>query len=154
MKIHHLYSEVWLASPPEQVFRFFADPKNLQRITPDWLHFEILSPVTKIGVGTLLDYRLKLRGIPMRWQSEIAVWQPPQRFVDRQTKGPYSLWVHEHTFREEKDGTTVGDHVEYGAFGGSLVHKFLIAPDLERIFRYRKRMLGEIFSTRDRPAKS
>ena len=61
--------------------------------------------------GTLLDYRLRLRGIPIRWQSEICAWEPPYRFVDRQTKGPYSLWVHEHTFTEKKGGTTIGDRV-------------------------------------------
>jgi ligand-binding SRPBCC domain-containing protein len=155
MKIRRFHSELWLPRSREQVFSFFADPENLQRITPSWLHFQMISsPEIKITKGALLDYRLKLRGIPLRWQSEITVWEPPQRFVDRQTKGPYSLWVHEHTFREEEDGTTVGDHVEYAAYGGSLVHKFLIAPDLERIFRYRKRVLGEIFATRDRPAGS
>jgi ligand-binding SRPBCC domain-containing protein len=87
MKTHHLHSEVWLPSPRDQVFRFFADPKNLQQLTPNWLHFEILSPEGKIEMGTLLDYRLKLRGMPLRWQSEISVWQPLHRFLDRQTKG-------------------------------------------------------------------
>jgi ligand-binding SRPBCC domain-containing protein len=145
MKTHHLRTEVRLPAPRETVFRFFADPRNLQRITPDWLHFELLTPETAVSAGARLDYRLKLRGIPLRWQSEISVWEPPHRFVDRQIKGPYSLWVHEHTFREENGGTLVGDHVEYAALGGPLVKKFLIEPDLQRIFRHRRRVLQEIF---------
>ena len=153
MKTHHLNSEIWLPSPRGRVFDFFADPKNLQRITPDWLQFEITSnPKLGISQGTVLEYRLKLRGIPLRWRSEIAVWEPPRRFVDRQVKGPYSLWVHEHTFVEEKGGTKVGDHVEYAAVGGPLVQKFFIAPDLEKIFAYRKRVLEKIFAAEEQTA--
>ena len=81
----------------------------------------ITPPDIVIEQGTLLDYRLRLRGIPLRWQSEISVWEPPLRFVDRQTKGPYSLWVHEHTFAEHDRGTIVGDRVEYAVPGGRLV---------------------------------
>ena len=155
MKTHHLRSQVWLPSPRDIVFKFFADPKNLERLTPDWLHFEILSaPQVELAQGTLLDYRLRLRGIPLRWQSAIEVWQPPFRFVDRQTKGPYRLWVHEHTFCEERKGTTVGDHVEYAALGGETIRRFLIAPDLEKIFRYRQRVLQEIFRPEHRAALS
>ena len=146
MKTYQLQSELWLPQPRREVFKFFADPRNLERLTPRWLRFEILTPAdVKIAKGTLLDYRLRLRGIPLRWQSEIAVWEPPHRFVDRQTKGPYSLWVHEHTFAESRNGTIVGDRVEYAVPGGALVHKFLVAPDLEKIFQYRHKVLGEIF---------
>ena len=146
MKTYQLQTEQWLPQPRHRVFEFFADPRNLERITPPWLSFEILTPPNiKIGKGTLLDYRLRLRGILLRWQSEITVWEPPHRFVDRQTKGPYSLWVHEHTFTESRDGTIVGDRVEYAVPGGALVHKFLVAPDLEKIFQYRHRILEEIF---------
>jgi ligand-binding SRPBCC domain-containing protein len=102
----------------------------------------------------LLDYRLRLHGIPLRWQSEIAVWEPPDRFVDRQTKGPYSVWVHEHTFTERDGGTLVGDRVEYAVPGGRLVQKFFVAPDLQRIFRYRHRVLEEIFKLDSRAAAS
>jgi ligand-binding SRPBCC domain-containing protein len=96
--------------------------------------------------GTLLDYRLRLRGIPIRWQSEISVWQPPNRFVDRQIRGPYTLWVHEHTFSEDCRGTVIGDSVWYSTLGGELIQKFLIAPDLEKIFSYRHQMLKNLFN--------
>jgi ligand-binding SRPBCC domain-containing protein len=152
MKPHHLQTELWLPHPLDRVFKFFADPRNLERLTPPWLSFEILTrPDIKIEKGTLLDYRLRLRGIPLRWQSEIAVWEPPHRFVDRQTKGPYTLWVHEHRFAENKTGTIVGDRVEYAVPGGVLIHKFLVAPDLEKIFQYRYKVLEEIFHPLGQP---
>ncbi|MGH7871555.1 MAG: SRPBCC family protein [Candidatus Binatia bacterium] len=149
MKTYRLQTELWLPHARDQVFDFFADPRNLEQLTPNWLHFEIVNrPDIAIRQGTRLDYRLRMRGIPLRWQSEIAAWEPPHRFVDRQTNGPYSLWVHEHTFSECDSGTMVGDNVEYAVPGGALVQRFLVAPDLERIFRYRHRMLEEIFSAK------
>jgi len=155
MKIHRLETELWLPRPREQVFRFFADPGNLERLTPSWLHFEIATPPdVNIGQGTLLDYRLRLHGIPLRWQSEIAVWEPPDRFVDRQTRGPYSLWVHEHTFIERDGGTVIGDRVEYAMPGGWIVQKCFVAPDLQRIFNYRHRVLEQIFKPARRAATS
>lgn len=155
MKTHHFQTEQWLPQPLERVFKFFADPRNLEQITPPWLSFEILTgPDIKIERGTLLDYRLRLRGIPLRWQSEIAVWEPPHRFVDRQTKGPYTLWVHEHRFAENNTGMTIRDRVEYAVPGGSLIHKFVVAPDLEKIFGYRRRILGEIFRPESHAAVS
>ena len=153
MKTYQLETQLWLPQARDQVFKFFADPRNLERLTPEWLHFEVLTPTeTEIRQGTLLDYRLRLRGIPLRWQSEIAVWQPLHRFVDRQTKGPYSLWVHEHTFAEQDKGTIVGDKVEYAVFGSRLVQKYLVEPDLQRIFQYRYRVLEELFNPDKRAA--
>jgi len=153
LKTYRFESQLWLPQARDQIFKFFADPGNLQRLTPAWLHFEILTPsVIEIRQGILLDYRLRLRGMPLGWQSEIAVWEPPHRFVDRQTRGPYSLWVHEHTFTEKDNGTLVGDKVEYAVPGGRLVQKFFVAPDLERIFQYRHRVLEEIFQLPGRAA--
>ena len=150
MKTYKFAAEVQVSAPRAEVFRFFADPRNLERLTPPWLHFEIITPPDiVIEQGTLLDYRLRLRGIPLRWQSEISVWEPPLRFVDRQTKGPYSLWVHEHTFAEHDRGTIVGDRVEYAVPGGRLVQKFFVAPDLERIFAFRHQILEQLFDLND-----
>ena len=147
MKLHTLQSHIWLPQSREEIFGFFADAKNLQRLTPPWLHFEILTPdPIHMAAGTLLDYRLKLHGIPLRWQSEIAVWEPPNRFVDRQTRGPYRWWVHEHTFAQENDGTAVTDHVQYAGLGGALIHRFFVAPDLAKIFTYRRQILQGIFN--------
>jgi ligand-binding SRPBCC domain-containing protein len=150
MKIHKLETAIWLTRPRAEVFAFFASPHNLDRLTPPWLNFKILTPAaSQITQGTILDYRLRLHGVPIRWQSEISVWEPPYRFVDRQTKGPYALWIHDHRFEDTDSGTTVIDHVEYSVPGGALVNRFLVAPDLTRIFDYRHQVLKELFNTQN-----
>ena len=152
MKTYHLHSELWLPEKRERVFKFFADPANLERITPTWLRFVMVTdPAIRVTEGTLLDYRLKLHGFPLRWQSEITIWQPPYRFVDRQTKGPYSRWVHEHTFIDDGGGTLVRDDVEYAVLGRRLIQKLLVAPDLTRIFAYRQEALRKIFNATGAP---
>ena len=152
MKIFNLRTEIWLPRSRDEIFHFFADPGNLDRLTPPWLQFKIVSPSqTAMRVGTRLDYRLRIRGVPIRWQSEISVWEPSQRFVDRQTKGPYSVWVHEHTFATHKGGTLIGDNVEYAVPGGAIVQRFLVAPDIARIFDYRHKVLRELFDSAKMP---
>ena len=98
--------------PLETVFEFFADAKQLERITPPILNFKILTPMpVEIKAGLLLDYQISIHKVPIKWRTEIAAWEPPYRFVDRQLKGPYHLWHHEHTFEETDDGTLVKDKV-------------------------------------------
>ena len=96
--------------------------------------------------GTLIDYRLRVHGVPVRWRTEITVWEPPHRFVDKQLRGPYRLWVHEHTFTPQGAGTLAKDKVQYAAAGGALVHRWLIKPDLDRIFAYRAKVLNSMFT--------
>jgi ligand-binding SRPBCC domain-containing protein len=147
MKTYRIQTELWLPELRDKIFAFFCNPDNLDRITPPWLHFQILTPSsTPIQRGTLLDYRLRIRGLPVRWQSEIVEWDPPKRFIDRQTRGPYSLWIHEHTFQEHEGGTLVGDQVEYAVPGGKFVQKFFVAPDLDRVFAYRHEVLQALFN--------
>ena len=139
--------EQWLPLSPDRVFRFYADAFKLEEITPPLLQFKVLTPPPiDMKAGTVIDYRLKLRGIPLRWQSQITAWEPPYRFVDQQLKGPYRLWRHEHTFIEDKGGTLAIDRVEYAVHGGILVKKLLVEPDLKRIFGYRKRKLQELLA--------
>lgn len=147
MKTFLLKSSLWLPTPRAELFPFFADPANLQRITPPWLHFKVLKSNTpEIKQGTVIDYRLRVRGLPIRWQSEISAWEPPFRFVDEQRRGPYRRWVHQHLFTEKDGGTQVEDLVEYAVLGGSLVNRLLVRRDLDKIFAYRCRVLQEIFS--------
>ena len=142
MKTYRLTREQFVPMPLEEVFAFFADAHNLERLTPPWLNFEVLTPSpVDMRAGTLIDYRLQLHGIPVRWQSEITVWQPPHRFVDRQVSGPYRLWVHTHHLESLAEGTLVGDVVDYAVPGGALVQRLFVGPDLNRIFDYRARQL-------------
>ena len=139
-------SEQWLPTPLEEVFPFFADARNLEKLTPGWLRFNVLTPESiEMAVGTRIDYRLSWRGIPLRWTSEIAVWEPPHRFVDRQLRGPYRLWHHEHRFEARDGGTLVLDEVRYAVWGGSLVKRLGVARDVATIFAYRRDRLVELF---------
>ncbi len=148
MHIHTLDRSQTFPEKPDRIFTFFAEAGNLETITPPWLHFRILTPQPIVmEPGRLIDYRLKLRGIPLRWQSEITVWEPRHRFVDEQRRGPYRSWVHEHLFAEENGCTVVRDRVRYAVTGGRLVHRLFVARQLERIFDYRRRKLTEIFPT-------
>jgi ligand-binding SRPBCC domain-containing protein len=149
MGTFQLQTRLWLPQPRQQIFAFFADPNNLERITPPWLRFEIMNPnLFAVGRGTRINYRLRIRGFPIRWQSEITAWEPPSRFVDRQTRGPCRLWIHEHTFCEHEGGTIVGDSVVYAVIGGKPVQKLFVAPDLARIFHYRHEILQNLFNPR------
>lgn len=140
-----LRSELWLPRPLSEVFPFFADARNLQRITPPWLSFEVLTPAPiEMRPGARIDYRLRVHGVPLRWQSEITVWEPPYRFVDEQRRGPYRLWHHEHTFRENNGGTLCGDIVQYASRGGPLrpmIEALFVRRDVDKIFRYRREVL-------------
>ena len=136
-----------LSRPIDGVFAFFADAGNLETITPPWLRFEILTkqPI-EIRAGTRIEYRIRLHGIPLRWQSEITVWEPPLRFVDEQRRGPYRRWVHEHAFVESGSGTEMRDFVQYAPIGGKWIDRLFVRRDVKRIFEYRNRVLRQIFS--------
>ena len=136
-----------VAAPLDEVFEFFSDARNLGRLTPPWLSFEVLTPgPIEMSPGALIDYRLRWRGVPIRWRTEIEVWEPTRRFVDRQIHGPYRLWRHEHLFEEHRGGTMVEDKVEYAAIGGRLAHRLVVNRDVETIFNYRHEALNRIFS--------
>jgi ligand-binding SRPBCC domain-containing protein len=144
VKTFSLKREQYIPLDIKTVFGFFSDAMNLDVLTPPWLHFEILTkPPIEMAPGTLIDYKLRLRGIPIRWQSEITEWEAPHRFVDEQRRGPYGLWHHEHRFEALGSGTIVTDEVMYAVKGDQLVNRFLVRPDLKRIFDYRARRLDE-----------
>ena len=146
MKLFHLHREQFIAQSLETVFEFFANPSNLEELTPPWMSFGISGcSEERIGEGTQIDYRLRVRGIPLRWRSEITGWSPPHEFTDVQLRGPYRRWVHRHSFRAVNGGTQVCDDVEYAVLGGALVERVMVRPDLERIFNYRQERLPEMF---------
>ena len=146
MRIFEFRARTRVPRPRAEVFAFFADAGNLQELTPPWLRFEILTPgPIEMAPGALIDYRLRLRFIPIRWQTRITVWEPPHRFMDEQLRGPYRLWLHEHTFEEDGDGTLCGDFVRYAVPFGALANRLMVARDVRKIFAYRERRLREIF---------
>jgi ligand-binding SRPBCC domain-containing protein len=148
MRIRTLIQEQWLPVARDKVFAFFANAGNLDAITPSWLHFHVVTPERlTLQAGALFDYRLRVHGLPMRWQSEITVWEPPRRFVDVQRRGPYRRWVHEHCFADRDGGTLIRDKVEYAVPGWllePLVNRWLVAPDLRKIFAHRQARIVEL----------
>jgi len=139
--------------PRAEVFPFFANAANLERLTPPNLGFEILTPSPiAMRAGTIIDYRIKLDGIPMKWRTRIERFEPGVQFVDVQDKGPYASWRHTHTFRDVDGGTELGDRVEYALpFGplGRIAHAVIVKRRLRAIFDYRARVMIELFG---RPA--
>lgn len=125
----------------DETFAFFSDAGNLERLTPPWLNFRILTPrPIAMGVGTLIDYRIVLYGVPIPWRTRIDIWEPGVRFVDRQLSGPYLWWHHEHRFDAVEGGTRVTDHVEYLP-RMRWVSSGFVRRDVERIFAYRQEIL-------------
>jgi ligand-binding SRPBCC domain-containing protein len=142
---HYLRTEQWVPRPLDEVFDFFAQARNLDRITPPALRFEILtSGELEMEAGLLIDYRLRLHGLPLRWRSRISDWEPPHRFVDEQVLGPYSRWVHEHRFAAGEGGTWVRDRVRFRSPLDLIAHPLLVRKDVLDIFAYRGRALEEI----------
>jgi ligand-binding SRPBCC domain-containing protein len=146
MYIHQFSSEIWLARPIKEVFAFFSDATNLDSITPPWLSFRTVArqPI-EMHLGTVIDYRLRVRGFPVQWRSEITEWEPPYHFVDEQIRGPYRLWIHAQRFHPRNGGTLVSDDVRYAVPFDWLLHKFIVRPDVERIFTYRADCLRRQF---------
>ncbi len=143
---YRLVAMQFLPEPRDRVFEFFSDAFQLETLTPDWLRFSVLtSPPIRITSNSLVDYRLRVHGFPVRWQSRISMWEPPLRFVDEQTHGPYRRWRHEHVFEEVDGGTLCRDIVDYEVYGGSLINALFVRPDLIKIFTFRQSKLRELF---------
>lgn len=152
-KTHLLERSQRVEVPVERAFAFYGDGRNLEPLTPPWLHFEVTTPgPLTLQAGTLLDYKLKLHRVPIRWTTLIEIWEPPLRFVDSQANGPYSLWEHTHLFEQDGDGATIiRDRVRYALpLGplGAIAQRLFVRRDLERIFNYRRDAVAERIALR------
>lgn len=149
MSVHTLRHETWIPRPVEEVFEFFSSARNLAEITPPFLRFNVLTPEpVQMRAGTLLDYKLRVRGLPIRWRTEIIEWDPPHGFRDIQLRGPYKLWDHSHRFEARDGGTWMEDEVRYELpFGvlGEIARVLMVKRDVEAIFEYRSRKIRELF---------
>lgn len=150
MKIHTFRRETFVPRAREEVFAFFSSARNLESITPPFLRFHVLTPdPIEMRAGTLLDYKLNVRGLPMRWRTEITEWNPPFGFRDIQLKGPYAMWDHTHRFEERDGGTWMEDEVRYAlGFGvfGEIARRVLVERDVRAIFDYRAERIRELFT--------
>jgi ligand-binding SRPBCC domain-containing protein len=138
-----------IARPRGEVFEFFSRPENLERITPGWVGFRLLTPQPiDMKAGAVLDYTIRLLGLPVRWTTLISDYEPPHRFSDVALRGPYRFWCHTHTFEKDGQETIMIDEVRYALpFGilGDLVHRLWVRRQLDCIFDYRAEVIGEIF---------
>jgi ligand-binding SRPBCC domain-containing protein len=148
-KTYTLRCEMISGRPLAETFAVFEDPYNLAKITPPWLKFRVTSPErVQMWQGAEIQYVIRWLNVPIRWNTRITQYDPPQKFVDEQEQGPYTLWRHQHTFEETSAGTKVKDEVHYTlpfGFLGRLVHAVVVRRQLLAIFRYRQTELGKIF---------
>lgn len=147
MKVYTLVREQLVRRPLKETFDFFADPNNLEAITPAWLKFSVVSTPAELQAGSRIVYRLKWHGISLRWKTDIEVWEPPIRFVDSQKSGPYALWRHTHTFVAQGEDTLTTDHVDYAIHlgpMGMIAHAAVVKRDVEAIFNYRRERIAEL----------
>jgi ligand-binding SRPBCC domain-containing protein len=154
MTPHVLTCRLWLPAPLEAVFAFFERPENLQALTPRSLGFRMLTPSVVMREGALMDYTIRLLGVPVRWTTLIDSYDPPRGFTDVQLRGPYSYWRHAHRFEPQAGGTMMTDEVRYLLPWEPLGRLALplVAWQLDRIFRFRGQAIRSIFPEQERRA--
>ncbi len=149
LKPHVLEFETKLYGSLEDIFNFFSRAENLDEVTPEDLGFSILTPLPIVmHVGTLIDYRITLMGVPFFWRTMISDWEPPHRFVDQQLKGPYVFWHHEHTFVQRDGYVLMTDRVHYLSPGGlfePLVDRLFVRGQLDKMWQFRGKRFAELF---------
>ncbi|MGI8632481.1 MAG: SRPBCC family protein [Solirubrobacterales bacterium] len=153
MHVHELDTTQRLPLSPAELFPFFAEARNLERITPPWLQFTVLTPApVEMRRGALIHYRLRLHMIPVGWVTQIEAWEPDRLFIDRQLLGPYSLWHHEHHFEPDGGGTVMRDRVRYvlpAGPAGEVAHTLFVRNDIEKIFAFRHRAVEQMVAHGD-----
>lgn len=149
--MHQFKAEQYLPIDKNKAWAFFSSPKNLSLITPPEMDFKILTKQNdgEIYEGMKIDYTVKpLFGIRVRWQTEICRVENQKYFTDRQTKGPYKIWEHTHSFVEIDNGVLITDVVNYElplGFIGKIAERILVRKKINAIFDYRKNILKKLF---------
>lgn len=146
----NIHREQIVSKNIKEVFEFFEKPENLSVITPNWIKFRIMtkSPL-EMKTGAEFDYRIYLMGVPLKWKTVIAKYEPPYKFVDIQKKGPYKLWVHTHTFEAIENGTKITDNIDYELYGGpvgNLINSLYVKHNLKAIFNFRKNKINHLLN--------
>lgn len=147
-KLDKMVWEQLVPAKLETVWAFFSDEKNLESITPPWLNFHVTGMSDpKIQHSTRITYKLRLRGIPLKWESVILLWDPPHKFVDFQLKGPYGIWHHLHEFETTQSGTLIRDtiHFQLPLPWLSWPFKKWVKKDVTDIFNYRQEVICNLF---------
>jgi ligand-binding SRPBCC domain-containing protein len=148
MHTYRLEREQWLPKALDEVFHFFSRPENLRMIMPPWVDFRRVEAPEALAAGSLIHYRLRWHGLPIRWTTEISEWNPPHGFVDREISGPYAVWNHEHWFAAHGNGTTMRDRVTYAlplGWAGRMAHWGVVKRDLETMFDFRAEAMRRLF---------
>lgn len=151
MQTYVLEREQIIPRPRRETFAFFGDAFNLERLTPPFLRFRILTPPPiTMRAGTRIEYRLALFGVAFNWKTRIESWTPDESFADLQLAGPYALWQHTHTFAEvAPHQTLMRDRVEYRIpYGviGRIAHALFVKRTLKEIFDYRAGMTARLLA--------
>lgn len=153
IRCQRLHTIQVLPQAHKEVFEFFSDARNLERITPKFLRFKIDKQSTdQIQEGTLFDYKLRVHGIPLKWRTLIEEWQPMDYFVDTQVKGPFRVWHHTHRFTPIKAATLIEDEVYYAVSAiplADLIAGPFVRRDVRQIFSYRKKTIETFFNQDD-----
>lgn len=155
---HVFEAEQFVPRPKAEVFAFFCSETNLESLTPPFLNFKVLGKSTpEIQEGTLIDYVLKIYGIPVKWRTRIELWRPGESFVDTQLRGPYKKWHHTHTFKDVPGGTLMSDRVVYqvplGGLG-EMVAGWKVRRDVQNIFSFRRQKIAELFPAAQPPGSN
>jgi ligand-binding SRPBCC domain-containing protein len=142
-------SEIHLATTVEAAFAYLSDAANLTTAMPAWLRLEVRTPLPiAMDVGTVIEYRLRIYGVPVPWRSEFTVWEPPHRFAYEQRRGPFRRWMHEHVFQpDDEGGVCIRDDVDYAVPGGRIIDRLIVSGLLERLFRHRAAILTRAISS-------
>jgi ligand-binding SRPBCC domain-containing protein len=150
MKLYHLKRQQQFRQSSDELFAFFSRPENLAAMTPSPLRFRLITPPPVVmKESAVIDYTIRVSGIPLRWTTLITAFEPNRRFVDLQLRGPYAYWHHTHSFTETDDGTMMTDEVRYALpFGilGTIAHRLFVRRQLETIFEFRKATLEKVFT--------